>query len=75
MAIFRAQAALGVHQKIELHRLAEPAAADLERAGEQIEQVVVTAPQDGEGLGFADLMPGEHTIRQLPPIVPRSDFR
>ena len=44
MAIFRAQPALGVHQEIELDRIAEPAAAELVSGRQDFQQLVGLQP-------------------------------
>ena len=49
-AVLRAEAALGVHQEIELHLVAEPAAADAIGGGQQVEQLVIGALQHGQRL-------------------------
>ena len=70
-AILRAQAALGVHQEIELHLVAEPAAANAVRGRQQIEQLIVRAIEHGKGLFARKRLAGQNVVGQLLPDTGR----
>ena len=74
-AVLGAQAALGVHQKVELHGAAEVPPPHAERRGQQVEQLVVRRGQHGEGLVLGQPMPVEHAVGEFVPAAGGLQFR
>ena len=66
-AVLRADAALRVHQQVELHLLAEGRPADSIGGTEQRQQLLVRGAQDGERLGTRRRLAAQRPGRPAPP--------
>ena len=62
VAIFRAQAAFGVHQEVKLHRVAEPAAADFVRGRENVQQLLIRSTQDCQAFLLCGFVSAQNSL-------------
>ena len=67
-AVFRAESAFGVLQKVEMNLAAEMLAANTKRRGEQLEQLVVRRLQDGQRLVDREFVSVEDALSEVVPV-------
>src|SRR5262249_20975647 len=75
VAVLGAQAALGVHQEVELHRAAEVTAPHGEPGGQEVHQLVVWGGEDGQRVVGRERVAVEDAIGQVVPGSGRAGGR